>query len=182
MRVFVAIDLPENVRSELTALQRSLVVGRLVPVDNLHLTLSFLGEQRDEAVEDAHQALSELHAPAFDLRLASVGIFGKRAPHVVFADVAPCDQLFDLERRINRALRHAGLEFEKRRFRPHVTITRLPKFVSAFDLGQVRDYLDAQASFRGSSFAVTRFQLYQSTLRPEGAVHDSLASYELVNA
>lgn len=179
MRVFVAIDLPENVRSELAALQHFLAVGRSVPEENLHLTLTFLGEQREEALEETHEALSAITSPAFDLELYGVGTFGKRSPQVVFADMARCDALIELEGRMTRSLRNAGLDFEKRRFRPHVTIARLPKVVSAFELAEVRDYLDAHASFRGSPFQVTCFHLFRSTLRPQGAVHEVLATYQL---
>ncbi|MDU8913770.1 RNA 2',3'-cyclic phosphodiesterase [Aestuariicoccus sp. MJ-SS9] len=179
MRAFVAIDLPETICAELAILQHSLAVGRPVPAENLHLTFNFLGDQRDEALEDAHEALSAIRAPAFELQLCGVGTFGKRSAQVIFADVARCDALLDLAGRITRALRQAGLEFEKRRFRPHVTIARLPKILSASELAEVGGFLQAQAGFRGSAFSVTRFGLYRSTLLPRGAVHEGLATYPL---
>ncbi len=179
MRAFVAVDLPEPVREELETLQESLTVGRLVPWENFHLTLTFLGEQSDEAIEDAHEALSNIRATAFDLQLVGVGSFGKRSPQVVFAEVRKCDHLAELERRTTRALRHAGLEFQKRRFRPHVTIARLPRRLSLYDLADIRDYLGASAVFRSSRFEVREFKLYRSSLTSRGAVHDVLASYDL---
>ncbi|AXI53875.1 hypothetical protein C1J05_04605 [Sulfitobacter sp. JL08] len=60
MRVFVAIDLPDEIRGELERLQEYLPVGRAVPSDNLHLTLSFLGDQSEVACEDAHGRVSGL--------------------------------------------------------------------------------------------------------------------------
>lgn len=179
MRVFVAIELPDRVRAEIEGLQDHLTVGRDVPAENLHLTLSFLGEQPDYAVEDAHEALSAIHLPGFELQLAGVGSFGSRLPKVLFVDVAPCRALEDMERRITRSLRNAGLEFQKRRFRPHVTIARLPAHLSALDLDRVRDFLSERAEFRGSPFRVRSFQLYRSILSPKGAVHEPLARYDL---
>ena len=179
MRTFVATDLPDYVREELTTLQQGLEVGRLVPEQNLHLTLSFLGEQSDEAVQEAHQTLSTIRMRAFDLRLAGVGALGGRLPRVIVADVVQCDALNELEKRIVRSLRRAGLNFSKKRFRPHVTLARLKNAPSTFDLARVRDYLAGHASFQGSCFTVTRFLLYQSTLRPEAALHEALASYDL---
>src|SRR6056297_2175507 len=102
MRVFVAIDLPEFARSELERLQNTLAVGRPVPEENLHLTLSFLGDQSEEAVEEAHAALSNIRAPAFDLQLVGLGSFGKRSQKVLYADVARCHELIELEKRIIR--------------------------------------------------------------------------------
>jgi 2'-5' RNA ligase len=182
MRVFVAIDLPDHVRRELEALQSALPVGRAVPAENLHLTLSFLGDQNETAVEDAHEALATIRARAFEVQLAGVESFGHRSPQVIFADVARCPELLDLEQRVTRSLRHAGLAFQKRRFRPHVTLARLPKTLSSFELDRLRGYLAEHAALRGHLFRVTSFQLYQTTLMPQAALHDILASYPFADA
>ena len=182
LRVFVAIDLPDHVREELRILQQGLNIGRRVPAENLHLTLSFLGEQPDEAIVEAHQALSTVHVCAFDLRLAGVGTLGGRMPQVITAEVLQCDDLNDLEKRIVRSLRSAGLTFKKQRFRPHITLARLQKSSTDYELARVHDYLADYATFQGTSFTVKRFSLYQSTLRPKAALHEILASYELLDA
>jgi 2'-5' RNA ligase len=179
MRVFLAIDLPEQIRGELERLQEHLPIGRLVPSDNLHLTLSFLGEQSEAVCEDTHEALSEVHAKPFDLRLAGLGTFGKTSPQVIFADVEKCEELIELERKITRRLRSAGVQFQKRRFRPHVTIARLPRILSTYGLARVQNFLASQASFQGSPFQVREFHFYCSTLMPEQARHEVLAIYDL---
>jgi 2'-5' RNA ligase len=179
MRAFVAIDLPEQVCTELEVLQSSLSIGRTVSAENFHITLSFLGEQPDDMIEEAHGALSAIHAPAFDLHLEGVGSFGRRTPKVIFADVPRCGPLVELERRVTRRLRRVGLEFQKRRFRPHVTIARLPKNPSPFDMERLRGELAANAAFQSSRFDVTCFHLYQSVLTANGPVHDSIARYDL---
>ncbi len=182
MRVFVAIDLPEVARSELVRLQDALPVGRPVPEENLHLTLSFLGEQNDEALEDIHAALSDIRAPAFDLQLAGIGSFDQRSQQVIYADVARCDELLELEQRITRSLRNIGVEFQKRRFRPHVTIARLPNMMSGFERSNFYQRLAEILAFRGVPFRVSSFQLYQSTLATNGALHKALASYDLASS
>lgn len=180
MRVFLAIDLPEPVRAELESLQDFLSIGRLVPSDNFHLTLSFLGEQPDDAIEDAHKALSGIRADAFGMELVGTGSFGRRTPQVICAVAPRIPELMELQRRVTRALRRAGLDFQKRRFRPHVTIARLPKHLSPFELAQVRDFLAENAAFRSSCFDVGCFQLYRSILTTRTALHDVLASYRLM--
>ena len=179
MRVFLAIDLPDAIRGELERLQEHLPVGRHVPSENLHLTLSFLGDQSDAACEDAHEALSEVHAKPFDLRLAGLGSFGKTSPQVIFADVEKCEELSELERKITRKLRNAGVQFQKRRFRPHVTIARLSKTLSAAGFADVQSFLASQGSFQGSRFQVREFHFFCSTLTPDQARHEILASYDL---
>ena len=83
MRIFLAIDLPDAIRGELERLQEHLPVGRPVPSENLHLTLSFLGEQSEYVCEDVHEVLIDVHAEPFDLRLAGLGTFGKNTPQVI---------------------------------------------------------------------------------------------------
>lgn len=179
MRVFAAIDVPEFVRSELVRLQNALPVGRPVPEENLHLTLSFLGEQRDREIQEIHAALSNIRSPGFDLQLVGVGSFDQRSQQVIYADVARCPQLLELEQRITRSLRNTGVDFQKRRFRPHVTIARLPKMMSAFETNNLHERLADILAFRASPFEVRSFQLYQSNLTPNGALHEVLADYEL---
>jgi len=179
MRVFLAIDLPDAIRRELERLQEYLPVGRPVPSENLHLTLSFLGEQSEAVCEDAHGALSDVHAKPFDLRLAGLGTFGKNTPQVIYADVERCEELMELERKVTRKLRSAGVQFQKRRFRPHVTIARLSKALAIDRLAQVQSFLAMQADFRGSQFLVREFHFYCSTLTPDQAHHEFLATYEL---
>ncbi len=181
MRVFLAIDLPDAIRGELEMLQEHLPVGRQVPSDNLHLTLCFLGDQSDAACEDAHEALAEVHAEPFDLRLAGLGTFGKKTAQVIFADVERCEELIELERKITRKLRNAGVQFQKRRFRPHVTIARLSKTLSIHGLTQVQSFLASQGNFQGSRFQVREFHFYCSTLTPDQARHEILATYDLSN-
>lgn len=179
MRVFLAIDLPDDIRTELVRLQEHLPVGRPVPPDNLHLTLSFLGEQSAATCEDAHAALSDLRAKPFDLCLAGLGSFGKKTPHVIWADVERCEELIELERKITQKLGSIGLQFQKRRFRPHVTIARLPNSLSTSGLAQVQNFLASRARFQRSCFDVRRFHFYRSTLTPERSFHEILATYDL---
>lgn len=179
MRAFVAITVPDLPAGQLVALQRALTVGRPVPEENLHLTLCFLGEQDEEAVVEAHDTLSAISMPSFELQLAGLGTFGNRTPHVVVAEVAKSEALEALQARITRSLRNAGLGFEKRRFRPHVTIARLPNTLAPDELERIRRFLEERGGFRGSPFKVEHFTLYRSVLKPEAARHDELARYEL---
>ena len=179
MRVFVVIDLPETARSELMDMQDAFAAGRPVPEDNLHLTLCFLGDQRDEAVEEAHFALSRIRAPVFDLQIVGAGSFGQHSQQVIYADVERCPQLLELEKTVTRSLRSIGLDFQKRRFRPHVTIARLPKSLSRDAMIDLPQRLAHLSAFRGTPFPVEHFQLYQSILKPDGAQHEILADYAL---
>ncbi|MFC3117545.1 2'-5' RNA ligase family protein [Jhaorihella thermophila] len=73
MRAFLAIGLPDAAVRDIRRLQARLPVGRAVPRDNLHLTLAFLDDQPEEALEALDAELQALRAPGFDLRLSGLG-------------------------------------------------------------------------------------------------------------
>ena len=70
MRAFIALPLPSSDAAVIEAAQDRLPVGRCTDPETLHLTLAFLGEQPIPVLEDLHEILSALHAPAFDLTLS----------------------------------------------------------------------------------------------------------------
>lgn len=87
IRAFVAIALPQEVRIELQILGIGLGLPDPVPPENLHLTLAFLGERPEPVLEDVHAGLAQLRAPAFDLALAGLDMFGGAKPRTVHAGV-----------------------------------------------------------------------------------------------
>ena len=178
MRAFVAIDLPDAVITALEALQEAMPLGRATTPDQMHLTLAFLGEQPDELIEAAHQALEGIRFPAFEMQLAGLGTFGSREPSVLWAGVKDATQVKALHDRILPALHGAGLPLERRRFRPHVTIARFDRS-GLPEHERLARFLSRWEGFPSPPFTVTDFGLWRSTLRPKGAIHDELARYPL---
>jgi 2'-5' RNA ligase len=179
MRVFLALSLPDHVTETLSALVSKLPVGRVVPADNMHLTLAFLGELSDAAIEAAHEAMETVHARRFDLQLHGFDTFGGRAPKVVHIGARPDPALADLHRTIRSRLHGAGLMLPRERFVPHVTLARLPATATPDEMQLLAGFLAAHGGMSIPAFPVTSFTLYRSTLRPDGAVHDPLAHYPL---
>lgn len=176
-RLFVAIDLPDEVREQLASLERGIPGARWIPPENLHLTLRFIGEVANDVMEDVAHALSNVEEPAFELSLAGVGHFEKRArPTTLWADVEPNPALNRLQGRIESALQRVGLEPEGRRFRPHITLARL----GGSDGGRVSAFLAAHGLYRSAPFPVEAFALYSSFLRPEGSLYREEAVYPLL--
>ncbi|MEI2804960.1 RNA 2',3'-cyclic phosphodiesterase [Albidovulum sp.] len=177
MRVFVALPVPEAIRETLEDLQSDLTVGRPADPETFHITLAFLGEEPDERVEAAHEALTGLAAQPFTLRLDGLGSFGGREVQTLFAAVAPSEPLTALHRKVLGLLHGAGIMPDRRRFRPHVTLAR-------FRPGEGSDpalarFLARHAGFGSAPFPVTAVVLYRSHLTKGGAVHEPLADYPL---
>ena len=78
MRCFIGIDLPIEVIIEIQRIQKKLepnFTGRLTSSENLHLTLKFLGEIEEDAINDVKKRLSSITHPPFELNLKDVGVF-----------------------------------------------------------------------------------------------------------
>lgn len=176
IRAFIALALPESHITALQAVQARLPVPRVVPPENLHLTLAFLGEQPEETLEEVHEALTTVVARPVKVTLTGLGLIGGAQPRGVFAGVSDSKTLLALRKSVEKATRSAGLTLERRRFTPHVTLARTrPGQVNATELTTTL----LQTPLMLEPVKLHAFHLFSSTLHPEGARYEVLASYPL---
>lgn len=180
MRAFIAISLPAPVRQQLAGLRESLPFGRPVPEENLHLTLAFLDDQPESLLRDLHEQLSLIRAEPFELSLSGLGIFGGPKPRVLFAEVEESGPLRSLHREVKGAVRRVDLTLPRERFRPHVTLARLPGQLSPLRARQLQLYLENHIGAPLPGFRVEDFTLFHSILGRDGARHEELATYPLL--
>lgn len=177
MRAFLALPLADPTVDALVRLQSSLPTGNPVPEDNLHLTLAYLGDAPESVLEILHDLLSAAALPAPEITFCGLGTFAEMERGLTFAAVSPSEALRALQGKVAQMARAAGTELPRRRFRPHVTLTRASKQPK----GPARDRLAAAIGMEIDvpGFTATALNLYQSHLGPTGARHDVLASYPL---
>ncbi|HEX6014192.1 MAG TPA: RNA 2',3'-cyclic phosphodiesterase [Geminicoccaceae bacterium] len=178
-RLFIALDLPEDVLDALDRLCEGLPGVRWSDPGQFHLTLRFLGEVEQGTFYEVGEALAGVSHPPFELALKGLGQFPPRgAPHTLWAGVDdPAGTLPTLRRRIERALGEVGLEPERRKFAPHVTLGR---FKAPPPEERLASYLFRRNLFRTERFPVSSFGLYSSQLRPEGSRYTLEADYDFV--
>lgn len=130
-RLFIAIELPDAVRQELTTVRQRLARRapdfRWVAAEQMHLTLVFLGETPKEFLGEVQQAMGATAAdtPPLELTLGPIGTFGRpEAPRVVWVAIQGPPALVDLQRRLTEACAARGLESDSRPFTPHLTLGR----------------------------------------------------------
>jgi RNA 2',3'-cyclic 3'-phosphodiesterase len=160
--------------------QDTLPGARWVGVDQMHLTLRFLGQVGDERVAILREQLAAVSATAFRIIVQSVGVFpplpSRRKPaRVLWAGVAPPGPLSALKHAIDEVL-GPDPETAGRAFAPHVTLARFKDPPAPAALSR---FLEEHRSFRLDPFAVEAFSLYESRTQPGGPVYTALARYSL---
>ena len=177
MRLFVAIDLPWELRQRLAMLSGAGIPGaKWVPPENYHITLRFIGETPAYRAEEIDQALSALKARSFELTLAGVGTFAKSGRSTaLWVGVERNERLDLLQSKIETALQRIGLEPERRRFAPHVSLARLDNAAEA----KLAAFVQAHNLFRAEPIAVGHFTLFSSLLSKEQPVYTPEVEYAL---
>ena len=175
-RLFVAIDLPDDVRAGLADLCFGIPGAKWVPPEQIHLTLRFIGEVDGAIFQDISETLADLRTPGFSLRLKGVGHFPPRKPpRVLWVGVEPQPVLIQLRNKVETALIRLGLLPEGRKFAPHITLARLHNT----PLNKIGNFLAGNSLFECPPFPVVTFQLYSSVLTPKGAIHTIETVYPL---
>ena len=180
MRLFIAIDLPDELRKELTRLRTALApsteTARWVASESIHITLRFIGEVPEKRVEEIDAALTGLTWKPFTITVRGVGFFpGTRSPRVFWAGMeAPTMQ--NLAEQLDSRMERLGFEKEKRAFRPHITLARARD--SRIDSSLVTA-ASQYAEHQFGAFTVDRVFLFRSILKPSGAVYEKLKEYLL---
>ncbi len=176
IRLFVGIEVPGELRRRMALIQTGVERARWVAEENIHLTLRFIGEVAEDVAGDAADALATVHAKPFALRVDGAGHFeSRKRVRALWLGVERSDALLGLRERIESALVRAGLEPERRKYMPHITIARL----NNASPGLARDWLSANAMFRAVPFTVDSLTLFSSHLSREKAIHTAEAEFPL---
>jgi len=187
LRLFVAIDLPEDVRQSLGRLQTDLrrldLSGlRWTRPEGVHLTLKFLGETPATSVAPIEGALARAvrEVPSFRLALGAPGTFGgRRGPRVLWVDLeGELQPLQQLQSAVERELAAVGVAPQEREFSPHLTLARVPQPPRSGLAERVAGALEAVAAPRGE-IEVTEVVLMRSRLQAGGAVYSRVAVFPL---
>lgn len=190
IRAFLAVRLSVRVKRALADLIEELRLAdvrglRLVRPEGMHLTLKFLGgvpRLQVQSIVDAVSGVALAHS-SFTLTLGGVGVFPNRSsPRVLWVGVdGDLDPMLSLQRQIEGALATLGFPRDARGFSPHLTVARLRDGTSPADRRRAAEALFSARIPPGLPIEVGSVELMRSTLHPDGAVYECLASLPLPN-
>ncbi|MCH7567843.1 MAG: RNA 2',3'-cyclic phosphodiesterase [Nanoarchaeota archaeon] len=176
LRTFICIDFPSEVIKEIARIQ-SLVnkqnfTGKLIELENLHLTLKFLGEINSKTLDKVKRDLSTIKFNTLNLQLSHVGTFNyKGNPRIVWLKVT--GDIFNLQKQIDASLEK--LFPKEQRFMSHLTIARV-KY--AKDKKGFINYI-SNVKCKNIKFSINNFKLKTSELKPSGPIYNTIAQYPL---
>jgi len=136
MRLFIAINFPEAIKSAMAKVRDSIkdaaLRGNFTFDENLHLTLVFLGECDERQANTVKSVMSETMFPEFTLMLDKAGYFKRDNGNTWWIGLKENKSLSGLQADLTRRLQQKGFIMENRKFIPHVTVGREVKLRSGF--------------------------------------------------
>lgn len=193
MRAFLAIDLPEYIRTALGRKQAELrnSLAKMNPAQSkrdaeirwikpeaMHLTLKFLGEIPETRVGQVIEFLSAFKAfESFPVEVKRFGFFPSPShPQVFWAGVEAPPALAQLARELEEGLEKIGFAPEKRNYNPHLTLAR---FKNPRPRPEFQSLVETQDQFSMGRFEAGEFFLFESKLSPRGAEYRKVARFPL---
>ena len=184
MRCFIAIELPEAVKSALSGIEEELKKSkadvRWVKPDNVHLTLKFFGnieEKKTEKIIEIMENICNQYAP-FTIEIKGMGTFPNiKSPRVLWVGIEGNDTLKTLQKEIENKMESIGFEREDRAFTAHLTLGRFRSSIEKEGLLKAVK-LHEKDTFVGS-INVQSLSLIRSDLHPEGARYSKIIDISL---
>ena len=174
-RLFTALEIPAPIAFSLSLLRGGLPGARWVDPENYHITLRFIGDIDHRTADEVARGLAQVDRPQFEVSLDGLDAFGGRKPHSIVANVKASPVLKALQAEQERIVQRIGLEPERRRFRPHVTLAR----IRSASQSDAASYLALRGDFRTPPFPVGRFVLLSSRASKGGGPYVMEEAYPL---
>lgn len=176
-RLFIAINLDETTIERLKGLQGELrntaERARLVAPELLHITLAFLGDCPLDDLPQIIEVMSKISESPFALELTQLNYFPRGYSSLWFVELAESKSLLNLRSKVTAELHVRGIWFDKKPFRPHLTIARDVRLAEH----QERDYLRQLAVQQ--RFTVQSLELMSSQRINGKLVYQVLHSHQL---
>ena len=190
VRAFIAVEIPLEIRQRIQRATSNLrqdigLLVRWVAIENMHLTLKFLGDIPSANIEALTQVI-RTQADSFDcldIHLTGIGSFpGPKRPRVIYIGIQAPAALEAFQHGLESATRRLGYNAEERAFAPHLTIGRVRQNIPVDDQERIRSALEASMIDSPGTARVNSVDLYKSDLKPNGPIYTKLFTAHLRKA
>lgn len=171
-RLFIAIDLPLEIKRELYKLEQELMKHipkgiKWVELENLHFTIRFLGETEEEKIPNIKKIIDEVSQESdfFNISLKEIGAFPNfKNPRVIWIGIEKgYEEMKDLFNKLENKILKLGFKKEDKEFSPHLTLGRVKEKIRWDERWKIDiPYLE---------FLVEEITLFESQLRPQGPLY-----------
>ena len=194
MRLFIALDIDDAIRARITRFLEGVngfaTDARWVRPESLHVTLKFIGEQPESAVDPIKHALSGIRGNASEIQFRGYGFFPTaKSSRVFWIGLEAGPQLAALAALIDDRTATLGIPKEDRAFSPHLTLARgaggsgSPRRSKADAPNRIfqrmQEKLAARPAPEFGTMTAREFFLYQSQLSPKGSKYTKLTRFDL---
>ena len=194
MRLFIALDIDNSIRERITRFLEGVrgfaPDARWVRPESLHVTLKFVGEKPEEAVEEIKRALCEVKAGPLGMTFRGYGFFpGAEAARVFWVGIESGPQLASLAKTVDQAMVSLGIPKEDHAFSSHLTLARggggsgVPKRQKGdgpnLRFARLQEKLAAMSTPEFGTMAARDFCLYKSQLSQGGSRYTKIAHFAL---
>lgn len=176
IRTFIALNIPENIKDEVRKIQeelrkQDLFSGKLTEIENVHITLKFLGEISENKVEEVQAELRKIKFKPFEAFLTEAGVFSESFVRIIWLALGP-REVYELQKDVDKVLEN--IFPNEHRFMSHITIARV-KYVRNKD--KLINYLKniKLPEIRGT---ISSFSLLKSTLTEQGPIYEVIEEYK----
>jgi len=180
IRLFVALKIPEEIKDKLFSYCFDAVENpseyKWEAKEKFHLTLKFIGDVKDELVPEIIDEIEFVKRySSFNCTISRFGFFFRdNEAKILWCNLESDDSIISLVQELNVRLSKFNIEFEKRKFKGHITLLRIKKSVNEKFIQSFKEY-----KFDPVNFNTNQVALIQSVLKPTGSEYKVLKIYEL---
>lgn len=175
MRLFLAIDFPDDILEEVQSWVPEQKGWRKVGHHQMHLTLAFLGECSEQNKEEIHHELSGISFNPFELSISGLGTFPNESPpRIIWAGIESNDELMNLQEKISVQLEEYIKSKDAHSYVPHITIARIKSRKGMNHI--IKQNL--QRKTPAINVQVNEFLLKKSILKSSGSEYETLNIYK----
>ena len=191
-RVFIAINLPEEIKAKLAEMEKDIInsfeegigfkLGKWVKKDNLHLTLLFIGEIKQELAPQLCQAVNDAvsSCPSFELEFKKISYDQNRGtPRLIWAELNQNKELLFLNKILKDKLLDVKIlkYVDSRPFKSHITLARVKQWVFKQIEPEERPNIERELNIK---FKVSSIEIMESKLKRTGAEYSIIESIKLL--